>query len=484
MPSPPEYAAPLPATDGFGSPGSGQRLSGSSDNRSESKVRPSWAKKMTRRTSASSMSASGSACDDREISVASATSATSGEGDDGEGTNIVDRMLSTLFGNIQAHPNPDVVRVKMRDDVDPLRKLSSWQVRHDTKGQFHAVIWMRVKGDTSRYQELILGAYDSHQQAEQACLAFSPPVKAPPSSKASCAVCMATFGLLMRRKHHCRNCGRWVCTQCSGTTWPATMLPFTYTQDKEERKCRVCDVCQKMNEDFRSALLSGDEASAMDAYQLGCINLRCPYSIYMNELPVHCAAEGGNLNLLGWLLEDCHCPLYQDYNKTVALGNGRSESVLGIAAREGNLDMMRYLIFTQRCRVNEINSLPSLWLALDKLLHEGAGENDMNFSSGYRALSDCSNREMEDAPRHESAGSVMLQPVLIKNEGTNECMVCSDKEADCTVIPCGHQACCMQCAEQVRILYARVMLHPSRASLNLIALCSTLPASSFYPAAN
>ncbi|CAN0512268.1 unnamed protein product, partial [Discosporangium mesarthrocarpum] len=35
------------------------------------------------------------------------------------------------------------------------------------------------------------------------------------------------------------------------------------------------------------------------------------------QLPVHCAAIGGNLNLLVWLLEDRCCPLFLNKEKTV-----------------------------------------------------------------------------------------------------------------------------------------------------------------------
>jgi hypothetical protein len=77
------------------------------------------------------------------------------------------------------------------------------------------------------------------------------------------------------------------------------------------RSCRVCDTCHTVNEAFRAALLCGDEVAAMEAYGRGAVNLRSPYSIYLSGLPVHCAAEGGSLPLLVWLLEDRHCPLYQ-----------------------------------------------------------------------------------------------------------------------------------------------------------------------------
>jgi len=43
----------------------------------------------------------------------------------------------------------------------------------------------------------------------------------------ACSICDHTFGVL-RRKHHCRNCGELVCGNCSGKRWKAGMLTMPF----------------------------------------------------------------------------------------------------------------------------------------------------------------------------------------------------------------------------------------------------------------
>ncbi|KAG5180189.1 hypothetical protein JKP88DRAFT_325011, partial [Tribonema minus] len=224
-------------------------------------------------------------------------------------------------------------------------------------------------GDASHQEEL--GVYETPDAAEEACKAFAVPKK---QNAALCALCKSYFGMLSRRRHHCRNCGRAVCDACAKTSWPSSMLPFTYSAAKQERKCRICDTCAETNEAFRAALLAGDDAAARAAYRRGCVNLRCPYSIYLNGLPVHCAAEGGSMALLAWLLEEKHCPLFKDLSRTIALGNGRKESVMAVAAQNGHTHIMRYLLHKHSVKVNEITDHKALWRALDKALRESSAQ--------------------------------------------------------------------------------------------------------------
>lgn len=54
-----------------------------------------------------------------------------------------------------------------------------------------------------------------------------------PPTTIRCAVCESTFrAVLQRRRHHCRNCGRLVCTTCALRFWPRSMLPHSYRTDR------------------------------------------------------------------------------------------------------------------------------------------------------------------------------------------------------------------------------------------------------------
>ncbi|CAN0534845.1 unnamed protein product [Ectocarpus sp. 8 AP-2014] len=53
----------------------------------------------------------------------------------------------------------------------------------------------------------------------------------PPPPLVRCAVCDSTFGYVLKRRHHCRNCGRLVCSACAERFWPRSMLPPTYNVD-------------------------------------------------------------------------------------------------------------------------------------------------------------------------------------------------------------------------------------------------------------
>ncbi|CBN78436.1 conserved unknown protein [Ectocarpus siliculosus] len=186
---------------------------------------------------------------------------------------------------------------------------------HQTpEGKFSVSVWRKNKQDAEPV-EVSVGVYDTAYEGQRAAESFSPPLWQEPGKDSRCAVCDSTFGYVLKRRHHCRNCGRLVCSACAERFWPRSMLPPTYNVDTSEKKVRVCSSCYGAGEDFRKACLSGSEEGAMAAFSTGCVNLRVPYTIYHNELPVHCAASGGNLNILAWLVDDRCCPLFLDREK-------------------------------------------------------------------------------------------------------------------------------------------------------------------------
>lgn len=354
----------------------------------------------------------------------------------GKGSSVVNRWNTTLFGGRSYDSQPGAGSNdghefrKLKYDVLPSANSGGAQL-------FDAIITMRPRAEPGAHPiTQKIGVYPSQREAREACLAYAPPVKAQEGDGAAlaCVICSCTFGLLMKRRHHCRNCGNWTCGNCSENYWPPSMLPHTYTVDKAEKKCRICDKCHRSMEAFRAALLAGDEGAAMDTYRTGCVNLRQPYTIYMSELPVHCAAEGGNLDLLRWLMEEKYCPIFKDATKTLALGTAKRESVLGVAASKGHVTILRYLLIVQGAQVTECTNMNALWLCLDKVLKEGSGVQTPSPHSLAMAVS-----VAPSAPFMDETGDDVL----------NECIVCFDVPRDCILVPCGHLACCQPCATQL-----------------------------------
>ena len=57
-----------------------------------------------------------------------------------------------------------------------------------------------------------------------------------------CEVCDQSFGLI-RRRHHCRNCGKCVCNSCSPNQWT-----LEHVSSKPQRVCNMCYVSGKLSD--------------------------------------------------------------------------------------------------------------------------------------------------------------------------------------------------------------------------------------------
>ena len=65
----------------------------------------------------------------------------------------------------------------------------------------------------------------------------APPNWTPSEAVPRCQRCDANFGIF-RRKHHCRSCGRVVCSGCS-----QNRMALPWSGESNDVKQRVCDVC-------------------------------------------------------------------------------------------------------------------------------------------------------------------------------------------------------------------------------------------------
>lgn len=158
------------------------------------------------------------------------------------------------------------------------------------------------------------------------------------------------------------------------------MIPDTYNL-KNESVVKVCKSCSYLADSFRKALLKGDLDEAIELYHTGNINLRCPLPPAMGSnkkveilYPIHCAVQGGNLDILRWLLDEHFCPI-----KLVKKSNGKAagdtaimtskgRSVLNIAMNGLKVDIIRYLVVDKGVPVYETRDLQLSLRALEAVL--------------------------------------------------------------------------------------------------------------------
>lgn len=72
-----------------------------------------------------------------------------------------------------------------------------------------------------------------------------------------CTACESLF-TIVRRRHHCRNCGRIFCSRCSANSIPIPDLGY-------EKKVRVCNLCFMYRINPFSSPISNDELSLSPA---------------------------------------------------------------------------------------------------------------------------------------------------------------------------------------------------------------------------
>jgi hypothetical protein len=132
---------------------------------------------------------------------------------------------------------------------------------------------------------IIAITYNSEQKAREACYAYTPPRMHPFEDYVNCHICKKKFHKVIRRPNNCQNCGTCVCSNCS-TTWPSSMIPFTYQMRNKRKKnnVKVCYACDWLNETFQSSLVDGDYDQAEALYATGNVNLRCPFAKDKNDI--------------------------------------------------------------------------------------------------------------------------------------------------------------------------------------------------------
>ena len=232
------------------------------------------------------------------------------------------------------------------------------------------------KAETSTFQAF---SFPTLIEAREAAYSYAPPVLTPFEKSPTCFICNGKFAIF-RRAVHCKSCGVCVCRKCV-IQWPAKRLPQTYNH-KRESKLNVCMSCNHLSEEFQDALMKGEEEGALALYETGNVNLRCPFGKDVNGeimFPIHCAVQGGNLNLVRWLADIHFCPVFmtQLTNNNDAKDDGMSKqplltskgrSALYHAMSTQQIDILRYLVCEKGMSLFEAKDLRKALLNVPRFM--------------------------------------------------------------------------------------------------------------------
>jgi len=269
----------------------------------------------------------------------------------------------------------------------------------------------------------------------------------------NCYICESKFAVF-RRACHCRNCGVCICSHCS-TTWPSSMIPSTFNI-KSVQTVKICIACDWLSHSFREALLSGNHDETLALYTTGNVNLRTPFANVKGEIfqPVHAAVMGKNIKIFRWLLDYHYCPICITNTPKQPILTSERRSVIDIAMKNNDIDILRYLIVEKNASVYGCQDLQTA-------LH--------NLNSVIRLLPPCSDNhsaeatapllsEEEDHMNYCLPEAEIILPeakIIGKTDfdvaslGDNACIICYENEIDCVITPCGHQICCMHCSTNI-----------------------------------
>eukprot|EP00980_Cylindrotheca_fusiformis_P017140 scaffold5276_cov134-Cylindrotheca_fusiformis.AAC.7 len=304
-------------------------------------------------------------------------------------------------------------------------------------------------------------SFSSESEARESAIANAPPKMLPFPENPQCFICNGKFAMF-RRASHCRNCGVCVCNSCS-TMWSCKMIPDTYNL-KKEAQVKICKSCNFMSVSFKKALLAGDYEEAIALYGSGNINLRVPFPVVSKKgeivYPIHCAVQGGNIDIVRWLIEDHFCPIKvvktskqkKGRRSETMIRTSKDRSVLSIALSGLHVEILRYLVVDCGVSIHEATDLKSTLRALEAILHAMPVHNeeiqhdtvvhrwdDTSFDAGMSVASSLG----VDMSRADDAS------FCSKRQG-EACILCCENSIDCVMTPCGHQMCCLKCSRNLQ----------------------------------
>eukprot|EP00523_Entomoneis_sp_CCMP467_P017547 CAMPEP_0168810340 /NCGR_PEP_ID=MMETSP0726-20121227/3551_1 /TAXON_ID=265536 /ORGANISM="Amphiprora sp., Strain CCMP467" /LENGTH=772 /DNA_ID=CAMNT_0008862353 /DNA_START=58 /DNA_END=2373 /DNA_ORIENTATION=+ len=353
------------------------------------------------------------------------------------------------------------------DQIRP-RVLLAATVYHNTAtGLWITTINTNQKGvsrDPKRANKYLKAfSFPTEQEARESAIANAPPKMVPFGENNNCTICQSPF-TMFKRASHCRNCGTCMCNECS-VSWSAKNIPDTYNL-KKESTVKICSSCNTISSAFRRSLLQGDFRGAVALYGTGNVNLRTPFPVTgkRDEVlwPIHCAVEGGNIDILRWLVEDHFCPITTIASAGKKPRRGAQESlistsndrnVLSIAIERLKIEMMQYLVVDRGVSIFESAQLePSLRALEATLVALPRTEGRHSVDEAVEPRWD--NRSFQDDMSIPSTigiddGNASVGGYSTRTKSSDYCIICCERKIDCVATPCGHQCLCMQCSSSL-----------------------------------
>nr|KAI8739629.1 FYVE; RhoGEF and PH domain-containing protein 5-like isoform X2 [Biomphalaria glabrata] len=133
-------------------------------------------------------------------------------------------------GNNMHIPNTMMLRSKQKAvellDENPSGELMGWKVK------FEDVI-ANYKQRKRFIKSIDVTDDSSETNMPESCLGKTAPVWIPDDAATMCMLCQSTFNMV-RRRHHCRSCGKLICKSC------CKKAPLEYKKMKIDRVCVLC----------------------------------------------------------------------------------------------------------------------------------------------------------------------------------------------------------------------------------------------------
>lgn len=290
-------------------------------------------------------------------------------------TTVTASVAANLFSQFGPPPSADNGReddTMLPHRVVP-RTLSPYHIGRDVDGKYRVEVEFSAGVGGRGAPVAKFGPFETEGAAVHAALNFAPPVW---QDSAACALCSYGFTML-RRKHHCRNCGLCVCNSCC-VSWPTASLPESYSVTAGDARAvlraatsyaaglknssakellhnwrdttwvRVCAACDSAAANFRQCVLDGMDASLVrHNYASGVwknVNLwrPLPHNFAAGGLmPVHLAVASGSLPLLKFLVLERRCPVDGPFSLTAGYPQ---KSVLRVGVEHAALDILQWLL--------------------------------------------------------------------------------------------------------------------------------------------